>query len=162
MYQQVILLMTTAPPATGPWIHGRRFLPLGLAYGAAALEEAGFQVEVFDNYLLERPIDEVKLKVAKLNPEIVGITCGSATYGRCVETAKAINQILSSCKIVVGGWHPSYEPDSMLQHPEIDFVVMGEGERAMVELTKCLSKGAEEGVIAAIPGVASRRKGKIV
>ena len=154
--------MTTAPPASGPWIHGRGFLPLGLAYVAAALEEAGFQAEVFDNYLLERPIDEVKLKVAKLNPEIVGITCGSATYGRCVETAKAIKQVLSSCKIVVGGWHPSYEPDSMLQHPEIDFVVMGEGERAMVELAKCLSKGAEEGVIAAIPGVASRRKGKIV
>jgi hypothetical protein len=30
--------------------------PLGLAYIAAALEKNGFQVEIYDNYLLERPI----------------------------------------------------------------------------------------------------------
>lgn len=158
----MILLMTTAPPATGPWIHGRTFLPLGLAYVAAALEEAGFQVEIFDNYLLEKPLNEVKLKITKLNPAIVGITCGSATYNRCVETAKAIKDALPSCKVVVGGWHPSYEPESMLQHPEIDFVVMGEGEHAMVDLATKLSKGAEAKAIAAIPGVASRGEGKIV
>jgi len=38
--------------------------------------------------LLEKPVDQVRLEVEKLNPEIVGITCSSATYGRCVETAK--------------------------------------------------------------------------
>jgi radical SAM superfamily enzyme YgiQ (UPF0313 family) len=119
--------MTTAPPLKGPWIHGRRFLPLGLAYVGAALEKAGFQVEILDNYLLEKPIDDVKLEIKRLNPEIVGITCSSATYSRCVETAKAVKEVLPSCKVVVGGWHPSYEPDSMLQHPEIDYVVMGEG-----------------------------------
>jgi anaerobic magnesium-protoporphyrin IX monomethyl ester cyclase len=134
-------------------------MPLGLAYVAGALEKAGFQVEIFDNYLLEKSIDEVKLKVKTLNPEIVGITCSSATYRRCVETAQAVKEVLPSCKVVVGGWHPSYEPESMLQHPEIDYVVMGEGERAMVELATSLSKGEDAKTIA---GVASRQKGKIV
>jgi anaerobic magnesium-protoporphyrin IX monomethyl ester cyclase len=154
--------MTTAPPIRGPWIHGRHFLPMGLAYVAGALEKAGFEVEILDNYLLEKPIDEVKLKIKQLNPEIVGITCSSATYRQCVETAKAVKEVLPSCKVVVGGWHPSYEPDSMLQHPEIDYVVIGEGERAMVELATSLSKGVDQETIAAIAGVASRLEGKIV
>jgi len=154
--------MTTAPPIKGPWIHGRRLLPIGLAYVAAALEKSGFQVEILDNYLLEKPIDDVKLEIKRLNPEIVGITCSSATYSRCIETAKAVKETLPSCKVVVGGWHPSYEPDSMLQHSEIDYVVMGEGERAMVELATHISKGENDGAIAEIAGVAYRHEGKIV
>ena len=154
--------MTTAPPAKGPWIHGRRFLPIGLAYVAAALEKNGFQVEMLDNYLLEKPIEEVNLEIKRLSPEIVGITCSSATYSRCVETAKAVKETLPSCKVVVGGWHPSYEPESLLQHSEIDYVVMGEGERAMVELATHISKGENNRAIADIAGVAYRHKGKIV
>jgi anaerobic magnesium-protoporphyrin IX monomethyl ester cyclase len=154
--------MTTAPPEKGPWIHGRRFLPIGLAYVAAALEKIGFQVDMLDNYLLEKPIDEVKSELKRLNPEIVGITCSSATYSRCVETAKAVKETLPSCKVVVGGWHPSYEPESMLQHSEIDYVVIGEGERAMVELATHISKGENDGAIADIAGVAYRREGKTV
>src|SRR3989337_839689 len=132
--------MTTAPPTKSPWIHGRRLPPLGLAYVAAALEKGGFQVEILDNYLLKKPIDEIKQTVRRLNPEIVGITCSSATYQRCVETAKAIKETLPSCRVVVGGWHPSYLPDSILQHPEIDYVVMGEGERAIVELSTHITR----------------------
>jgi len=158
----LILLMTTAPPAKGPWIHGRRFLPIGLAYVAAALEKNGFQVEMLDNYLLEKPIEEVKLEIKRTNPEIVGITCSSATYSRCIETAKAVKETLPSCKVVVGGWHSSYEPESLLKHSEIDYIVLGEGERAMVELATYISKDENDRAIADIAGVAYRYKGKIV
>jgi anaerobic magnesium-protoporphyrin IX monomethyl ester cyclase len=158
----VILLMTTAPPLESPWILGRRLPPLGLAYVAAALEKADFQVEILDNYLLKKPIDYVKRETKRLAPEIVGITCGSVTYRRCVETAKAVKEVLPSCKVVVGGWHPSYMPDSMLQHPEIDYVIMGEGERAIVELANSITKGEDNSAITKIPGVAYRHEGKMV
>jgi radical SAM superfamily enzyme YgiQ (UPF0313 family) len=138
-----------------------RLPPLGLSYVAAALEKAGLKVEMLDNYLLRKSIDEVKEIVKRASPEIVGMTCSSASYPRCVETAKAIKEVLPSCKIVVGGWHPSYVPESMLQHPEIDYVVVGEGERAMVELATCLTKGDEKAA-AQVAGVAYRHKGKIV
>jgi len=158
----LILLMTTAPPENAPWYLGRKFPPLGLSYVAAALEKAGFQVQVLDNYLLKKPINEVKQMVKSLNPEIVGITCSSATYHKCVETAAAIKETVPTCKVVVGGWHPSYVPDSMLQHPEIDYVVMGEGERAMVELATYITKGEKGIVLGAIAGVAYKRGGKIL
>jgi radical SAM superfamily enzyme YgiQ (UPF0313 family) len=159
---QVILLMTTAPPIKSPWGVPARLPPLGLAYVAAALEKAGFQVQILDNYQLKTPTDYVKLEIKRLDPEIVGITCSSVTYQRCVETAKAVKEVKPSCKVVVGGWHPSYMPDSMLQHPEIDYVVMGEGERAMVELATLITKGDGDRAIATIPGVACRYEGKTI
>jgi anaerobic magnesium-protoporphyrin IX monomethyl ester cyclase len=158
----LILLMTTAPPIKSPWGVPARVPPLGLAYIAAALEKTGFKVEIFDNYQLKKPIDYVKLEIKRLEPEIVGITCSSVTYQRCVETAKAVKEVMPSCKVVVGGWHPSYMPDSMLQHPEIDYVIMGEGEYAMVELATLITTGGEDMAIATIPGVACRYEGKII
>ncbi|TRO50389.1 radical SAM protein [Candidatus Bathyarchaeota archaeon] len=158
---KMIFLMTTAPPENSPWSVPMKLPPLGLSYVAAALEKASFEVQVLDNYLLRKPIGEVKEMVSKLNPEILGITCSSASYPVCVETAKAVKEVLPSCKIVVGGWHPTYMPDSMLQHREIDYAVMGEGERAMTELATCIINGEDPEAIAQVAGLAYRCKGKI-
>ena len=159
----MILLINPAPPVNSPWYIGQKVPPLGLAYVAAALEKEGFLVEIVDNYLLEKPIDYIKQMVRRLNPQIVGITCSSVTYRGCIETAKAAKEALPSCRVVVGGPHSSLLPDSMLQHRQVDYVVMGEGERAMVELatniTKCEDNSANA---AAIPGIACRHEEKII
>lgn len=152
--------MTTAPPANAPWSLGRKLPPLGLAYVGAALEKAGFQVEILDNYLLKKPIEEVKAIIKNLQPEIVGITCGSATYQRCIETAHAAKEAEPKCKVVVGGWHASYMPETLLDHSEVDYVVVGEGEQAMTELTTLITGGNVKSPIT-IPGVAYRHRGEI-
>jgi radical SAM superfamily enzyme YgiQ (UPF0313 family) len=157
----MILLMTTAPPENGAWILGKKLPPIGLMYVASALEKTGFEVEMLDNYLMKKPTQEVAELVAKTQPAIVGITCGSATYPRTVETAKAIKAAKPDCKIVVGGWHASYVPDSLLDNPEIDYVVMGEGERAITQLAIAITSGNEAQALT-IPGVACRKKGNII
>jgi anaerobic magnesium-protoporphyrin IX monomethyl ester cyclase len=148
--------MTTALPEKSPWGMAGKLPPLGLAYVAAMLEKNGYPVEIYDNYLSGRPIEEVKAEIKKRSPEIVGITCSSLTYSRCVEMAKAVKEVCPTCKVVVGGPHPSYMPDSMLQHPEIDCLVIGEGEVAMVKLAASIQKGEPDSVLAKIPGVACR------
>ncbi len=152
----IILLMTTAPPENGAWYLGKRLPPIGLMYVASSLEKAGFQVQMLDNYLMKKSTEEVKELITKINPEIVGITCGSATYPRCIETAKAIKQVKPDCKIIVGGWHASYKPDSLLANPEIDYVVMSEGEKAISELAAAITSGNENQALT-IPGVACKR-----
>ncbi len=154
-----VLLMTTAPPENGAWYLGKRLPPIGLMYVAAALEKAGFKVQMLDNYLMKKSLEEIKQLITEVNPGIVGITCGSATYPRCVETSRAIKQVKPDCKIVVGGWHASYMPDSLLANPEIDYVVMGEGERAISELAATIVNGNEKAA-ASIAGVAVKRNGE--
>jgi radical SAM superfamily enzyme YgiQ (UPF0313 family) len=154
--------MTTAPPSNAPWVLGRKLPPLGLAYVAGALEKDGYNVQILDNYLIKKPINEVKQTVAQLESEIVGITCGSATYQRCLETARAVKEVRPSCKVVVGGWHASYAPDSLLKQPEIDYVVMGEGEQAMSELAAHIIKGGKYDDVGEIAGVGYRHNGNMI
>ncbi len=158
----MILLMTTAPPSDAPWFLGKKLPPLGLAYIAASLEKEGFEVQMLDNYLLKKPTREIKKMLWQLKPEVVGITCGSATYHQCVETAKAAKEALPSCKVVVGGWHPSYMPESMLMHKEIDYAVTGEGERAMTELSSTIIGEKDSTTLADIDGLVYRNQGTIL
>jgi anaerobic magnesium-protoporphyrin IX monomethyl ester cyclase len=154
----MILLMTTAPPESGAWYLGKRLPPIGLMYVAAALEKAGFEVQMLDNYLMKKTAEEISQLILKTQPQIVGITCGSATYPKCIETAKVIKQVKPDCKIVVGGWHASYLPDSLLDNPEVDYVVMGEGERAITELANAITSGTQKEA-ESIAGVACKRNG---
>ena len=158
----MILLMTTAPPLKSPWGMPGKLPPLGLAYVAAMLEKSGFNVEVYDNYLLERPIEEVKSELKRQSPEIVGITCSSLSYERCVEMAKAVKETCPFCHVVVGGPHASYMPQTLLEHPEINYVVVGEGEQAMVKLASSILRGEGAEAAASVPGVACKIKGEIV
>jgi anaerobic magnesium-protoporphyrin IX monomethyl ester cyclase len=158
----LILLINPTPPKNSPWYKGQKVPPLGLAYVAAALEKIGFPVEIIDDYLLEKPIEYVKQMVRRSDPQIVGITCSSVSYRGCIETARVVKELSPSCKVVVGGPHPSYLPESMLQHQEIDYVVIGEGERAIAELAINITKTEDDSAISAIPGIAFRHEGKII
>ncbi len=158
----MILLITAAPPLKSPWGMAGKLPPLGLAYVAAALQKNGYEVEIFDNYLLQRPIEEVKSELKKRAPEIVGITCNSLNYSRSIEMAKAVKEVLPSCKVVVGGPHPSYMPQTMLHHEEVDYVVIGEGEQAMVSLAAAIMNHQPDKLVAKIPGLACRIGGEMV
>jgi len=153
--------MTTAPPQKDTWYHGKRLPPIGLMYIASALEKAGHTVEMLDNYLANKPLEEIKQIIKQTNPFMVGITCGSATFARCVETAKAIKEAKADCVVVVGGWHASYLPKTLLAHNEIDYAIIGEGERAITQLANALTKG-NLSQATTLPGVASKTKNGIV
>jgi radical SAM superfamily enzyme YgiQ (UPF0313 family) len=73
-----------------------------------------------------------------------------------VELAKAVKEVSPSSRVVVGGPHASYMPQTILDHPEIDYVIIGEGERAIVQLASSITKGEKSKAAAQIPGVACK------
>ena len=73
-----------------------------------------------------------------------------------MELAKAVKEVSPSSRVVVGGPHASYMPQTLLNHPEIDYVVIGEGERAIVQLASSITKGEKAKAAAQIPGVACK------
>ena len=76
--------------------------------------------------------------------------------------SKAVKEACPSCRVVVGGPHPSYMPQTMLEHSQIDYVVIGEGEQAMVQLAASIMKNEKEAAFAKIPGVACMIGGEVV
>ena len=157
----LILLINPNLPANSPWGPSKLLPPLGLMYIAAALEKGGYDVKIFDNYLFKKPVEHIKLLAEKLSPEIIGISCNSVTYRNCVKIARAVKEAVPESKVVVGGPHPTYLPETLLRHEEVDFAVIGEGETAMVELAKSLVDG--DGLdLENIPGIAYKRGNEIV
>ena len=125
-----------------------RFPPLGVAYIAAALQEAGHDVRVLDCTFLRR--DEAARLALAAKADVVGISCMATME----EDARWFAEHLRGrCSLLVaGGPLPTCDPDAFLEH--FDVVVRGEGEQTMRELLDARETGADLG---AVPGVVCRR-----
>jgi anaerobic magnesium-protoporphyrin IX monomethyl ester cyclase len=68
----------------------------------------------------------------------VGITTTTASYQSSLRVAKAFKGLDKDCKVIFGGHHSSNDYQNILQsHADIvDFIIIGEGELAIVELLK--------------------------
>jgi radical SAM superfamily enzyme YgiQ (UPF0313 family) len=74
--------------------------------------------------------------VAREKPDLVGISSLFSPYYRevlrCAEEIKKRIDV----PILLGGSHVSAVPNLMLQHPNVDFIIRGEGERPLIEFLK--------------------------
>ncbi|MFT5172657.1 MAG: anaerobic magnesium-protoporphyrin IX monomethyl ester cyclase [Gammaproteobacteria bacterium] len=130
-----------------PWItkdetvwHGIKgaMPPLSLLSIGAVLEQAGFEVQVIDAHLYAMSEQQVLQAIANAKPSIVGITMMTSTAIAAHQTARLAKQVDSRIKVVVGGVHPDSLPEETLRNRDIDYVVRGDGEYAMLELAQGL------------------------
>ena len=67
--------------------------------------------------------------------DIIGIGGLTTTYGRIKQLIPLFRKLVPTSKIIVGGGWSTYNPDEITKLlPEIDFVVLGEGEETFSEL----------------------------
>ena len=116
--------------------------PLGAAYVASALKDVGVEVDVL-NFDLDRnkaitPSEEIIDCIVKNKYDMVGIGFVAARYNLIKDILKAIrigcNEV--GAWMILGQHGPSAEPEFMLKETGADFVVRGEGERAIKYLVK--------------------------
>lgn len=132
--------------------------PLGLAYIAAILEKAGYDVKIVDAPALKLNLYQTVKVVAGLAPDVVGLTSTTPNFSRCVYLAKNLKKIFD-VPIVIGGAHPTALPVETLAYNCFDIVVLGEGEYTMLELVEHLESGR---TLTEVNGIAFRERGKVV
>ena len=111
--------------------------PLGLAFLASALEAADVEVKILDLvvYPYSRKILESLLKDFK--PQMVGITAVTMTFDNAIKVIKDIRNIDPKIMTIMGGPHVTFcARDTLQEHPELDVIVLGEGENTIVELAQ--------------------------
>ena len=152
-----VLLIHPAPSEVckNLFLPEERVPPLGLAYIAAVLEDAGIEVKIFDNFLYGKPVSFIRNLVSNYKPDIVGISCFTINLSTALETARIIKEVLPSIKVVFGGAHATLFPKQLLENKDVDVVVEGEGEYAFRELV--LRQCAEE-KIADVGNISYRHK----
>ncbi|MHA1732151.1 MAG: B12-binding domain-containing radical SAM protein [Promethearchaeota archaeon] len=122
--------------------------PLGLAYVASYLEQNGFKdrVKIYDSFAMGYTWSDIEHIVRESPAKYFGITCLTATLREVSLIAKLIKKHHPRKIVIVGGVHPTSAPRLTLQkHPEIDYLILGEGEITFRDLLRILDgKGDEE------------------
>lgn len=96
--------------------------------------------------------EEIKNEIKKFKPDLVGISSLFTPYYREALSVAAIAKELGATT-VMGGGHVSACPDFTLSFPQIDFIILGAGERPFWQLLKAL---IEETDYSGIPGIRYR------
>jgi radical SAM superfamily enzyme YgiQ (UPF0313 family) len=114
----------------------------------------------FHNYYhFGQSFDEIEAEVAELNPDVVGISSLFTPYYReALQVAARVKKRLR-VPVVIGGSHASAVPESLLSSAHVDYVIRGEGEKALVEFLRYL-KGQRR--IEDVPNLAYKRDGQFV
>jgi radical SAM superfamily enzyme YgiQ (UPF0313 family) len=125
------------PPSLPGVFHHHPYLPMGLAYLVAVLEEKGSQVTVID--CLAEGIDQnqLKQKLATINPDVVGINSMTPMVSSTLMAARGTKEVCPDTTVVLGGPHATFmDKELLLVEPAVDVIVRGEGEVTFAELTK--------------------------
>jgi radical SAM superfamily enzyme YgiQ (UPF0313 family) len=134
--------------------------PLGLLYVAAyALLNTAHTIEVLDMPEEGMGYDELEVELRKRKPDLVGITVTTFTLIDAVLSAKTAKKVDKNVLVVLGGPHVNLYPDETASIPEVDFIVLGEGEVTFAELIDGISNGRDP---RGIPGIAFKDNGSIV
>jgi len=119
----------------------------------------------FDNYLncLRDPSGpvwtEMKRTILDFRPAVVGISAQSPTFASTQLVAKLAKEINKRVIVIVGGPHSSAVGSEVLNCPDIDISVSGEGENTIVEILHAIDNRVD---LDDIPGVSYRQSGRNV
>ena len=137
-------------------------VPQGVYYIAALLKKHTYDVQVLNWHAINKTPHQIKASLLETQPDLIGFSILHANRWGGIEIARIARQIKPDIKIVFGGIGATFLWEHFLVHfPEIDYVVIGEGEYTFLNLVNCLNNG-KLNEIEKIKGIAFRRSGRAV
>jgi anaerobic magnesium-protoporphyrin IX monomethyl ester cyclase len=128
--------------------------PLGLAFIAAALEQAGIEVKLLDFVVYPYSKEILETEMQAFTPDFVGVTSVTMSFDSAISVISDAKRINPDVTTVMGGPHVSFHVDHTLEtFPELDFIIRGEGEQTIVDLANAVFQKTD---FAAIDGIAYR------
>ncbi len=149
---------------------GRQIFPSGLLSIGAYLESKGYEIDYKDMWNMDWDEIETFLSHYITNnnglshnneklKDIIFSSCLTDNRQSSFTLAKIAKKLNPSVINVIGNAHATAMYQQILtNYPEIDYVVLGEGEITCYELIKCLKDG---GNVADVKGIAYRSNGEV-
>jgi len=151
---RVLLLSTPHPLEESP------VPPLSLSYLASVLNLEGIEVKILDFLVTQYHPRKLRRELEEYRPQLVGATCVTLNYPIARRMLKACKAFDPHIFTVIGGPHVTFTPEeTLLQSPWIDAIVIGEGERTLVELVRAMEEDKD---IHQVPGIAFADGGVLV
>ncbi len=100
---------------------------------------------------------QISATISRHKPSVVGISAKSQNFTSARAVARKVKEIDERIIVVVGGPHPSMIGREVLNCPDIDIAVIGEGEATIVELLDAM---ASDGDLSRVKGIIYRDNAK--
>jgi len=123
--------------------HANRCYPLGIMSLAAYIREFGHTDIALLDFNLPGKMDHLEDYLLKENPSVVGLS-GLTVDKDCIHhTARRVKEWNPDCLVVCGGPYASASWNKVLEDPNIDVAVVGEGENTFLELLEKYFNGQD-------------------
>jgi len=151
---RVLLLSTPHPLEESP------LPPLSLSYLASVLIQEGIEVRILDFLVTRYNPGKLRRELEEYRPQLVGATCVTLNYPIARRMLKVCKDFDPHIFTVIGGPHVTFAlEETLLRSPWIDAIVIGEGERTLLELARAVEEGKD---IHHVTGIAFADGGTVV
>ena len=117
--------------------------PLGILSLAGYLERHGdFELDILDAQPYQYTYAQLARQLQRRIGDVVGITAMTFTLIDVLKTARLVKRIKPDCRVVLGGPHVHLFPEETIRRPEVDLLIQGEGEIALLDLLNNLGNTA--------------------
>lgn len=130
---------------------------LGLRSISAYAAAQGIKTELIEDSV-QTPLLSVLTEITAKEPDVVGLSVHIWNKNYVYSLIRLLRKVTPQVKIIAGGPEVAFEPERIFEEcPQIDYIVMGEGEEVFVQLIHALQNGD------AIPEhVAYKQNGKVI
>lgn len=144
-----------------PNLGGQVAFPYGVAVLSAVLRQRGHRTALLN--LNERlgfglDLERIRGEVESFRPQLIGFSVVSNQFEHALRIARFIRSWWRA-PMICGGPHATFAPEEVLRSGAFEFVCVGEGEEALLELVERLERGeaADD-----IPNIWCLRDGQVV
>jgi len=129
---------------------------LGIGLMSTILKKAGHETSL-SHIWKKASKEKLILEIKKEKPQLIAITSNSLEFPLVKTLTDWIKKEVK-VPIVLGGFHPTLDPEGVIAHKNIDMVCIGEGEYFILDLVEALEKGKK---ITDIPNLWVKKKGRL-
>jgi anaerobic magnesium-protoporphyrin IX monomethyl ester cyclase len=139
-----------------------RVVPLGVYYIGAVLKANHYEVKIVNWHAMDRAPGAIEAYLREQQADVIGFSILQANRWGGIEIAQIAKTVDPNVTIVFGGVAATFLWEHFLTHfPQIDYVVLGEGEYSFLELVKWIETRDAAG-LRQIKGIAFRDKGQAI
>jgi len=159
MAKQERLAILLIQPEQGQFVYRRIFhpgveIPLNLLCLSSYLAREGIGNRVLDMRISLEPQAELDRALASSQPRVVGISACTTEIENAGKVAERVKRWRRDVPVILGGHHASALPRETLQEcPDIDYLIVGEGEVALTRFLEAYLKGED---VAGVPSLVWR------
>lgn len=154
-----ILLVNPPHPSIGSRIPHEHLPPLGLLSVGGPLIDAGHDVQLLDAEFGPMSTKKIVDQVVAFAPEAILVGHSGSTSGHPIVAGvtRAIRAALPNIWIIYGGVFPTYHwREILIEEPQINIIVRGEGEETGRRVIQALETGTP---LESVSGIAHRKQG---